>query len=209
MIFIRCGLASDCQVGSIQLSHLHKSIVSCASDISGFDTKENSWAPFKEVYRRATMNNLSFATMFLYILSALMVTSFSFKSSRIGCFNARQYELSVIGNILTPEEFESITTKSTSRIPCVIDFQKSECKPCKKIAPDYLALSDKYDGKVQFFKIDADTSKEALSLMKANGIKSVPTFHVWVAGNKVDTVQGAHLDEVEETLVIELNKISP
>lgn len=171
--------------------------------------QKNRGATFGVDTMRATMNTLSFATMFLYIFSALMVTSFSFHSSRISCSKARQVRLSVIGNILTPEEFESITTKSTSSIPCVIDFQKSECKPCKKIAPDYLALSDKYDGKVQFFKIDADTSKEALSLMKANGIKSVPTFHVWVAGNKVDTVQGAHLDEVEETLVIELNKISP
>ena len=114
--------------------------------------------------------------------------------------------LQAIGNILTPEEFESITTRSSSNVPCVIDFQKSECKPCKKIAPDFEALSIKYTGKVDFFKIDADTSKEALALMKANGIKSVPTFHIWVAGIKVDTVQGAHLDEVEETLIVELNK---
>lgn len=155
------------------------------------------------------MNTLSFAAIFLYIFSTLTGTSFCFQASRSSALNVRQFGLSVIGNILTPEEFESITTKSTSSVPCVIDFQKSECKPCKKIAPDYEALSNKYDGKVNFFKIDADTSKEALSLMKANGIKSVPTFHVWVGGNKVDTVQGAHLDEVEETLVIELNKTSP
>lgn len=114
--------------------------------------------------------------------------------------------LQSISNILTPEEFEAITTMSTSNVPCVIDFQKSECKPCKKIAPDYEALSEKYEGKASFFKIDADTSKAALALMKANGIKSVPTFHVWVAGVKVDTVQGAHLDEVEETILIELGK---
>ena len=117
--------------------------------------------------------------------------------------------LGAITNILTSEEFENITTKSSSKVPCVIDFQKSECKPCKKIAPDYEAMSVKYDGQVNFFKIDADTSKEALSLMKANGVKSVPTFHVWVEGVKVDTVLGAHLDEVEETLVIELKKQSP
>lgn len=114
-----------------------------------------------------------------------------------------------IGNILTPEEFEAITTQSTSQVPCIIDFQKSECKPCKKIAPDYEALSEKYAGKASFFKIDADTSKAALALMKANGIKSVPTFHVWVGGIKVDTVLGAHLDEVEETILIELEKQAP
>jgi thioredoxin 1 len=123
--------------------------------------------------------------------------------------NRTRYQIlprQAIGNILTPEEFEIITTKSTSKVPCVIDFQKSECKPCKKIAPDYEALSVKYEGIVNFYKIDADTSKEALSLMKANGIRSVPTFHVWIGGIKVDTVLGAHLDEVEDTLILELKK---
>lgn len=142
----------------------------------------------------------------LFLIPTLLVSSFLCGHLNLGRAYLQNTRLQSIGNILTPEEFESITTKSTTNVPCVIDFQKSECKPCKKIAPDYEALSVKYDGKVNFFKIDADTSKEALSLMKANGIKSVPTFHVWVGGNKVDTVQGAHLDEVEEILVIELNK---
>jgi thioredoxin 1 len=116
-----------------------------------------------------------------------------------------QTNLKAIGNILTPEEFELIS-KSTSKTPCVIDFQKSNCKPCKKIAPDYEAMSVKYEGKVKFFKIDADSSKEALSLMKNNGIKSVPTFYVYVEGVKVDTILGAHLEEVEATLIEELKK---
>lgn len=142
----------------------------------------------------------------LFLIPTLFVSSYLCGHLNLGKAYLQNTRLQSIGNILTPEEFESITTKSTTNVPCVIDFQKSECKPCKKIAPDYEALSVKYDGKVNFFKIDADTSKEALALMKANGIKSVPTFHVWVGGNKVDTVQGAHLDEVEEILVIELNK---
>ena len=157
----------------------------------------------------------SYITIFLCLCSLQQLTSFYIgvplkATHRVGSVLQRSetIRLQVIGNILTPEEFEEITTKSVSKVPCVIDFQKSECKPCKKIAPDYEALSVKYDGKVRFFKIDADTSKEALALMKANGVKSVPTFHVWTEGVKVDTVQGAHLDEVEETIVIELKKQS-
>ena len=156
--------------------------------------------------RSRIMNALVLIWTILIAISATHVSALSCLRSLSLGRRINLTSLRAIGNILTPEEFESITTKSSSSVPCVIDFQKSECKPCKKIAPDYEALSIKYTGKVNFFKIDADTSKEALALMKANGIKSVPTFHIWVAGNKIDTVQGAHLDEVEETLILELNK---
>jgi len=78
----------------------------------------------------------------------------------------------------------------------VVDFQKSACKPCIRIAPEFIALSEKYGSSCMFFKVDGDGSKEALALLKANGIRSVPTFHVWVKGQRVDMVQGAHLDEV-------------
>jgi thioredoxin 1 len=158
---------------------------------------------------------MSFSTYFALILAFLCisiqsVSSYNGRKFVVSYSNQKvekpQAHLKAIGNILTPEEFESITTKSTSKIPCVIDFQKSNCKPCKKIAPDFEALSVKYDGKVRFFKIDADSSKEALSLMKNNGIKSVPTFYVYVEGIKVNTILGAHLDEVEETLISELKK---
>ena len=36
--------------------------------------------------------------------------------------------------------------------------------------------------------------------MKSMGVRSVPTFHVWAAGEKIDSVQGAHVDEVEYLL---------
>jgi thioredoxin 1 len=147
--------------------------------------------------------------VFLCISSIRLVSSYNSRKFNVNYSNLKkekpQIHLKAIGNILTPEEFELIS-KSTSKIPCVIDFQKSNCKPCKKIAPDYEALSVKYDGKVKFFKIDADSSKEALSLMKNNGIKSVPTFYVYVEGVKVNTILGAHLEEVEETLIEELKK---
>ena len=172
--------------------------------------------PFKPYSTAETMKSFSICLLTLMcILKAQLTLSYSILKLSVATKVRNQgikigrkllAPLQSISSILTPEEFEAITTLSTSNVPCVIDFQKSECKPCKKIAPDYEALSEKYEGKASFFKIDADTSKAALLLMKANGIKSVPTFHVWVAGVKVDTVQGAHLDEVEETILIELGK---
>ena len=116
--------------------------------------------------------------------------------------------LKAIASVTSQDEFDNITSKNTEKIPHVIDFQKSGCKPCIKAAPLYEALSVKYDGKAKFFKVDADSSKEALALMKTNGVRSVPTFHVWVAGTRIDTIQGAHVDEVESLLVSELKKLA-
>lgn len=60
---------------------------------------------------------------------------------------------------------------------------------------------------VQFYKIDADTSADALAMLKANGIRSVPTFHIWNGGIRIETVQGAHIDEVEAVLQDEVKKL--
>jgi thiol-disulfide isomerase/thioredoxin len=75
-----------------------------------------------------------------------------------------------------------------------------------KIAPAFEALSKQYEGKAKFYKVDADSSKEALALMKVMGVRSVPTFHIWNAGTRIESIQGAHLDEVEYTLKLELSK---
>ena len=105
----------------------------------------------------------------------------------------RLSSLFAIEPLLTTEEFDAVTSKTVSKIPSVIDFQKSGCKPCIKVAPAYEELSKKYEGQANFYKVDADTSKEALGLMKSMGVRSVPTFHVWAAGEKIDSVQGAHV----------------
>ena len=86
-------------------------------------------------------------------------------------------------------------------------FQKSKCAPCLKVAPLYEALAKRYEGKARFFKVDADSSPEALSVMKANGIRSVPTFHVWRLGTRIDSIQGSHIDEVEALIEGELKKM--
>ena len=106
--------------------------------------------------------------------------------------------LRVIYDIQSSNEFEKATIDND--LPVVIDFQKSKCKPCQKIEPAFVDLSIKYEGKIKFYKVDADTSKEALLLMKNQGVRSVPTFHIWNKGERIDSIQGAHLDELEEIL---------
>lgn len=102
---------------------------------------------------------------------------------------------------LEADEFQGIVDSTNSNeYPIVIDFQKSKCGPCMKIAPDLEKMADKYAGKVDFFKVDADKSKEALKLMKTQGIRAVPTFHIWFKGEKIDTISGARIDELDQSL---------
>ena len=89
----------------------------------------------------------------------------------------------------------------------VIDFQRSNCKPCIKTAPEYKALAEKFHNKALFYNIDADQGSSSLEILKSNNIRAVPTFHVWRRGKRVDSVQGAHVDELETIVMNEINII--
>lgn len=82
----------------------------------------------------------------------------------------------------------------------VIDYSTTWCGPCKMVLPKYVELSDKYPG-VTFLKCIGDSSAEASALMKREGVRSVPTFHFWKNGQKLDTVNGARIEEVEAAVV--------
>jgi thioredoxin-like negative regulator of GroEL len=110
-----------------------------------------------------------------------------------------------VTDILNTEQLEQLREETkTSQIPLVIDFQKSKCKPCLRIAPDFAKMAELYGGAVQFAKVDADESRDhykaAVSMMKGNSIRAVPSFQVWRDGEKVDHVSGAHLDQLENII---------
>lgn len=58
-------------------------------------------------------------------------------------------------------------------LPAVIDFYADWCGPCKMVAPIIEELSQEYDGKVDFYKIDTEAEQE---LAMAFGIQSIPSL---------------------------------
>ncbi len=58
-------------------------------------------------------------------------------------------------------------------LPAVIDFYADWCGPCKMVAPIVEELSQEYDGKVDFYKIDTEDQQE---LAAAFGIQSIPSL---------------------------------
>ena len=70
----------------------------------------------------------------------------------------------------------------------LVDFWAEWCGPCKMVAPVLDDLSQEYDGKIKFTKVDVDENPQ--TAMKY-GIRSIPTLLVFKGGSPVDQVVGA------------------
>lgn len=57
--------------------------------------------------------------------------------------------------------------------PAIIDFYATWCGPCKMTAPNVEQIADKYDGKVDVYKVDVDKEQELAALF---GIRSIPSI---------------------------------
>jgi len=81
----------------------------------------------------------------------------------------------------------------------VVDFATTWCGPCKVMEPKMNALSDEYTDAI-FYKVVGDSSADASSLMKREGVRAVPSFHFWKNGEKVDVVNGANIEAVTSNI---------
>eukprot|EP00283_Hemiselmis_rufescens_P007526 CAMPEP_0173420686 /NCGR_PEP_ID=MMETSP1357-20121228/2066_1 /TAXON_ID=77926 /ORGANISM="Hemiselmis rufescens, Strain PCC563" /LENGTH=109 /DNA_ID=CAMNT_0014383499 /DNA_START=132 /DNA_END=461 /DNA_ORIENTATION=- len=103
-----------------------------------------------------------------------------------------------VADIATAGELDDVVKASGDKL-VVIDYSTTWCGPCKIVAPKYEALSDVYTDAV-FLKCIGDSSAEATALMKREGIRSVPAFHFWKGGEKVEVIAGANVEALENTI---------
>lgn len=87
---------------------------------------------------------------------------------------------------VTDSEFSEKVMSSDT--PVLVDFWADWCGPCKMIAPSIEELSDEYDGKVNFAKVDVDVNPQTAM---AFGIRSIPTLLLIKDGKVADQVIGA------------------
>jgi thioredoxin len=63
--------------------------------------------------------------------------------------------------------------KYKGSLPCVIDIYTDWCRPCQMMAPVMDKLAEEYKGKINFYKVNADTE---LELTRYFNIQAIPCF---------------------------------
>src|SRR5712664_2274581 len=76
-----------------------------------------------------------------------------------------------------------------SNIPVLVDFYADWCGPCHAIAPTIEALSNEFEGKVKFVKVDVDANQEVATRYE---IMSIPTIMLFENGRVEGSIVGAY-----------------
>ena len=110
---------------------------------------------------------------------------------------------------LTDELFENNVLHN----PWVIflDFYADWCGPCKAMDPAIKEAAKQYEGKIRFYKVDADDFDNCGNLLTQYGVRSIPTMYVLNIKDmkKKDDAETADVDvDVVEKLVGGLDGIT-
>ena len=82
---------------------------------------------------------------------------------------------------------EELIANSDKTVYC--DFWATWCGPCRMLAPVFEEISDKYEDKAVFAKIDIDEEDSEAAAMKY-GITSIPNIIAFKGGKPVDNSLG-------------------
>jgi thioredoxin 1 len=105
--------------------------------------------------------------------------------------------------LVSDQDFEQRVLHST--LPVIVDFTADWCPPCRALAPLYAKLSDTYQGKLQFAKMDSDQNK----LVPASyGIQGLPTLVLFADGKQIGRVVGPHPGRLQQSIERLLAEIS-
>jgi thioredoxin 1 len=86
---------------------------------------------------------------------------------------------------VTDSDFDTEVLKADK--PVLVDFWAPWCGPCRMVAPIVDELSQEYDGKVKFVKLNTDDNVKVASQY---GIRSIPTLLVFKGGEPVGQIIG-------------------
>lgn len=72
------------------------------------------------------------------------------------------------------KQLEELIASTDKTVFC--DFWATWCGPCRMLAPVFEELSEKYDGKAEFVKVDVDENEEAAIKYQVSSIPNVMAF---------------------------------
>jgi len=97
---------------------------------------------------------------------------------------------------ITDQNFEDEVLNSD--VPTEVDFWAPWCGPCMMVSPIYDKLSEEYDGRFKFCKINVDENQATAAKYH---IMSIPMQMFFNDGEKVDEILGAVPEQKIRTMV--------
>jgi thioredoxin 1 len=105
---------------------------------------------------------------------------------------------------VTDQNFEEEVLNSD--LPTEVDFWAPWCGPCMMVSPIYDKLSEEYDGRFKFCKINVDENQRTAAKYQ---IMSIPMQMFFSDGEKVDEILGAVPENNIRTMVEDILKRFP
>jgi thioredoxin 1 len=105
--------------------------------------------------------------------------------------------------LVSDQEFEQRVLQS--ELPVIVDFTADWCPPCRVLAPLYARLSDTYEGRLRFAKMDVDENTDTPAHY---GVQGCPTLLLFARGKLAGRLVGpppARLSQSIERLFSELH----
>ncbi len=104
---------------------------------------------------------------------------------------------SAIAHVSSLEAFYELLAKTAPRL-LVVDFFAEWCGPCKLVAPKFAELAVKHQRVACFAKVDVDAAQD---LAQNAGIRAMPTFQIYKAGERVFELKGADIGKLEAAVL--------
>jgi len=102
---------------------------------------------------------------------------------------------------VTDQNFEEEVLRSN--LPTEIDFWAPWCGPCMMVSPIYDKLSEEYEGRFKFCKMDVDQNQQTAIKYQ---IMSIPMQMFFNGGEKIDEILGAVPENTIRAMVDDILK---
>ncbi|HZR39183.1 MAG TPA: thioredoxin [Ktedonobacteraceae bacterium] len=93
------------------------------------------------------------------------------------------------------QDFEEKVFKSD--LPVIVDFWAEWCPHCHNIAPIYKKLSEEYQGKLRFAKLNTDEHQDIPAHL---GVQGLPTFLMFNNGRIIGRLIGPHPSRLKQNI---------